>query len=131
MADNFDFTELERMCTRLERFDSGQFCTECAAYLAQMVVAKAKGRTNVITGRLRGSWAVTSVERHDDIYVATVINPVEYAPFVEYGHRKKGGNGWVMGQFILTISVREVENAAPSIIQRKFERKLREVLNGS
>ena len=39
-----------------------------------------------------------------DTYIVTIINPVEYASFVEFGHRTRGGKGWVKGRFMLTKS---------------------------
>ena len=38
------------------------------------------------------------------VYELTVSNPVNYAVYVENGHRTRGGKGWVPGQFFLRIS---------------------------
>lgn len=55
-----------------------------------------------------------------------IINPVKYAPYVEYGHRTANGKGWVRGHFMLTISAQEVENLAPGLL----EKRLYELLKG-
>lgn len=61
------------------------------------------------------------------IYEIEIINPIEYASFVEYGHRTKGGHGWVKGRYMLTISAKEIERDAPKIIAKKLEEYLRGV----
>lgn len=59
-------------------------------------------------------------------YQVEILNPVYYGPMVEFGHRKVNG-GWVDGQFMLTISEQELQKEAPKIIERKIEKRLREV----
>lgn len=74
-------------------------------------------------------------------YVIDIINPVEYAIYVEYGHRQEPGryvpalgkklkSGWVKGQFMLTKSEIELQGQADGILQKLLEQKIREVLNG-
>ena len=58
-----------------------------------------------------------------------VINPVHYASYVEFGHRTRGGQGWVAGQYFLTLSERDLERMAPAILEKKLERLLREAFN--
>lgn len=70
------------------------------------------------------------ISKNGSEYVITVTNPVEYASYVEFGHRTPSGNGWVKGQYFLTISENELKNRAPAIIERKLSAKLREVLGG-
>lgn len=55
------------------------------------------------------------------VYVIEIVNPVEYASYVEFGHRTRGGHGWVEGRFMLTISEQELETEAPKIIERKIK----------
>ena len=59
-----------------------------------------------------------------------IVNPVEYASYVEFGHRTRGGGGWVEGQFFLTISENELKKSAPAIIERKINNWLGGVLSG-
>ena len=70
-------------------------------------------------------------------YIIEIINPVEYASYVEFGHRQNVGKyvpaigkrlkqGWVEGQFMLTISEDEIRQSAPSVLQKKLENYLRE-----
>ena len=67
------------------------------------------------------------VEKKGDSYVVELVNPVEYASYVEYGHRTRGGNGWVKGRLMMTISAQEIQSIAPAFLQKKLEAKLREV----
>lgn len=60
-------------------------------------------------------------------YVIEIVNPVDYASYVEFGHRTRDHKGWVKGKFMLTISEQELEASAPKILQRKLEKKLGEV----
>ena len=62
------------------------------------------------------------VKKSGDEYVIEIINPVEYAPYVEFGHRTPNGKGWVEGRFMLTISEMELQNMAPKILINKLEK---------
>lgn len=75
-----------------------------------------------------------------DSYEVEIINPVEYASYVEYGHRQTPGryvpaigkklkNGWVEGRFMMTISVKELQRAAPKIIEKKVQKFLEGVFS--
>ena len=59
-------------------------------------------------------------------YTIEVINPVEYASYVEFGHRTPGGNGWVAGRYFLTKSEEKLRQIAPAAIQKKLDALLRE-----
>lgn len=67
------------------------------------------------------------VFRQGNLYTAWVINPVEYGSYVEFGHRTRGGKGWVNGQYFLTLSEHDLERLTPALIERKLEALLREV----
>lgn len=58
-----------------------------------------------------------------------VINPVQYASYVEFGHRTRGGKGWVPGRYFLTMAESKLESRAPSVIEKELEKKLKEVFN--
>ena len=42
-------------------------------------------------GSLRDAWTILPIEKHGDQYTVTVINNLEYASYVEYGHRQTPG----------------------------------------
>lgn len=71
-----------------------------------------EGRTPVDTGSLRRGWNVANA----GVMAIELYNNVEYAPFVENGHRTRGGGGWVPGQFFLRDSIAEISAMMPSLI---------------
>ena len=89
-------------------------------------------------GTLRRGWIVGEIQKVGDSYQVEVINPTEYASYVEYGHRQKPGRyvpalgkslkkAWVPGKLMMTISEQQVKSATPAIL----EKKLAEYLKGA
>lgn len=79
------------------------------------------------------------IERNGNMLTLEIINPVEYASYVEYGHRQTPGRyvpalgkrltkGWAPGHFMLTISEREVQKIAPGVLQKKIKKFLGECM---
>ena len=83
--------------------------------------------SNMFGGAQTVSKSNIDVEHVGDSYVVTITNPVEYASYVEYGHRTRNHEGWVKGRFMLTISEREIQNDAPRVIENKIKKKLGEI----
>lgn len=143
----FDADRLKEFKKELERLDRNmdvflESCaTELAARLLRMVVKntpvgdyqKGSGKKG---GTLRRGWtgekrmsaknyaASLTVHHFGDRYVIEIINPVEYASYVEYGHRTPNHKGWVRGCFMMTISERELENIAPKVLENKIKKYL-------
>lgn len=65
-----------------------------------------------------------TVQHTGNLLTVEVVNPVEYASYVEYGHRTRNHQGWVPGRFMLTISEQELQRTAPRILERKIQRYL-------
>lgn len=144
----------------LQSMDMDRFCTEVSKELAARLLALVIPRTPVGQypkssgkkgGTLRRGWTSKTqadaasrggsndakayaealpVRKSGNTYIIEVINPVEYASHVEFGHRTRGGDGWVPGQYFLTLSEQDLERLAPGVIERKLEALLREVFNG-
>lgn len=72
-----------------------------------------------------------TVVKKGNVYEIEVINPVEYAAYVEYGHRTTNHQGWVPGRFMMTISANEVEQLAPKLIEKKLMKLLGEAFDGN
>lgn len=146
-----DFRDLENFRKNLEKSLNQEqidlFIEACAKELAARLLAKVIKRTPVGQypkgsgkkgGTLRRGWTngqnqaahayanSLKVFHYGDAYVIEIINPVHYAPYVEYGHRTRNG-GWVEGRFMLTISAQEVQSDAPRVLQNKLKKKLGEV----
>lgn len=69
------------------------------------------------------------VIKKGNLYEIHVINPVEYASYVEFGHRTRDHKGWVKGRFMMTISADEVERQAPKVIEKKLTKFLGEIFD--
>ena len=148
-CDYRQLQRLQQKLNRLQSGDINTFCEVCAKELAARLLAKVIRRTPVgqyeegvgkTGGTLRRGWASKTHEeaqsgssvnaktyanslqitKTGDTYQIEIINPVEYAPYVEFGHRTRNHQGWVSGRFMLTISEKELESQAPKILERKL-----------
>lgn len=150
----FDKKELEKLQKQLEELEKGKardkFFEDCAKELAARLLSLVKPKTPVGVyddpsrkgGTLRRGWTggkntdaeafarSLNVEKSGKTYTITVENNVEYAPYVEYGHRTRGGKGFVPGKRMLETSEQELKALSPKILQDKLEKFLKGVLNG-
>lgn len=56
-----------------------------------------------------------------NVYRIEIVNPVEYASYVEYGHRTRNHKGWVPGRFMLTISEEHIQKVAPELLAKRLK----------
>lgn len=74
-------------------------------------------------------------------YMVMVTNPIQYASYVEFGHRQKPGRyvpqlgkqlkkAWVPGQYMLTISEKQLESLTPVILENKLKQQLLKAFDG-
>ena len=63
-------------------------------------------------------------------YSIEVANNVEYASYVNYGHRTRG-NGFVNGQFFLEKALAETGTRSSKILDRKVYRLIRGAIDGN
>lgn len=119
--------ELKKFRDELKKLqNSEEFIESCAKELAGRLLRLVKKRTPVISGTLRNNWTIGEIKKEGGVYKINVINPVEYASYVEYGHRTPNHKGWTKGRFMMTISEQELEKIAPEILERKIQKHLRE-----
>lgn len=78
-------------------------------------------------GTLRRGWTVGEVTGSFGVYRVEIINNVEYAPYVEFGHRTRNHKGFVKGVYMLTISEQEINDRLEVIIRLKLNKILKEV----
>lgn len=87
-------------------------------------------------GTLRRAWIIRGVRRVGGVWTATIFNPMEYASYVENGHRQKPGRfvpalgvtlkkSWVEGRFMMRLSAEYVEKEGAEYVQQEFEKYLR------
>lgn len=150
-SGTINFRDFERIQNNLEKLNQEQvdlFIDACAKELVARLLAKVIKRTPVGDypnssgkkgGTLRRGWtggktqsAVAyadslTIHHFGDAYVIEIVNPVEYASYVEFGHRTSNHKGWVNGRFMLTISEQEIQNAAPAIIEKKLMKQMGEL----
>ena len=151
----FDKKELEKLQKQLEELEKGKardkFFEDCAKEMAARLLALVIPKTPVGVypddpsrkgGALRRGWTSgkkmdaetfarsLKIEKSGNTYTITVADDVPYASYVEYGHRTRGGKGFVPGKRMLEISEQELEALAPKILQDKLEKFLKGVFNG-
>ena len=150
----FDKKELEKLQKQLEELEKGKardkFFEDCAKEMAARLLSLVKPKTPVGVyddpsrkgGTLRRGWTggkntdaeafakSLEIEKSGKTYTITVENNVEYAPYVEYGHRTRGGKGFVPGKRMLETSEQELKALSPKILQDKLEKFLKGVFNG-
>jgi hypothetical protein len=145
-----DYDELRKLKEQIEKFgdetEVDKFLKSCSKELAARLLAKVIKRTPVgqypegsgkTGGTLRRGWTggnnsngasyanSLQVNKVGNDYVIEIINPVEYASYVEFGHRTRNHKGWVEGKFMLTISEDEIRNSAPKILEKKLNNYLK------
>lgn len=141
MSTRVEFEELKKLrdnFSQLEGHGIAQIHADYAKDLAVGLLRAVKERTPIgkypkgsgmLGGTLRRNWKIAGIKRRGEGYEIEIINPTEYASYVEYGHRTRGHTGWVTGRFMLTISIQEIQSSSQTDLQRKLEAKLSEVLD--
>lgn len=135
--------DLQKELNKLQ--DPDAFVQSCAKELAARLLRLVVKRTPVGQypkgsgkkgGTLRRGWTGSKrssaagyvdsliVHHFGDTYVIEITNPVEYASYVEYGHRTANHKGWVKGKFMMTISEQELERIAPKVLENKIKKYL-------
>ena len=79
--------------------------------------AKVQLKTPIDSGVLKKSWKYKTINKSEGI----LSTNVKYAPYVEYGHRTRGGKRFVDGQYMLTKSVKEIEETMTSEFSMMIE----------
>lgn len=149
-----DFRQLKRMQKKMEKLaqaDFEKFCEQAAKELAARLLSKVIRRTPVDDGVLRRGWTATThaeaesnssnknvmtyaesldIKKIGNVYEIEIINPVNYASYVEFGHRTANHAGWVNGRFMMTISENELDAQASKILDKKLTKFLGGVFGG-
>ena len=143
-----DFRELKALSERLDKLskkDFDAFCLAMAKEMGEALRRKVIHRTPVVYGTLRGAWALLPPKRAAGGYEIELVNNLQYASYVEYGHRQQPGrfvpgewkddhfeydpnaeggivlkDTWVKGRFMLTISAEELWAQAPKVLEKKL-----------
>lgn len=161
--------DLEKLAKNKDRLFQGA-AKELAARLLTLVIEKTPvgnhpAESGMDGGTLRRGWISKTHEEASDnrknepgvkeiqdflktiqvssdgnTYTIEVTDPVEYASYVESGHRQTPGRyvpaigkrlkeRWVEGKFMMRESVEDLQKIAPQVLEDKIARFLRECMN--
>lgn len=130
-----DFSELQAFADSLQTMTNNmsEIMDLCAKELAQRLIRKVIKRTPVGVyskksgkkgGTLKKGWSQDGkykIYHSPSACLIEIKNPVEYASYVEYGHRTVNG-GWVSGHSMMTISAAEIQRDGPAILEKKIKK---------
>lgn len=149
-----DLKRLQKQLDKIQAGNVDAFVEGCAKELAARLLAKVIKRTPVGVypkgsgkkgGTLRRGWTAQQpgsgsegmkgggaagyvdslkINRYGGFLVIEIVNPVEYASYVEFGHRTADHKGWVPGRFMLTMSEKEIQEIAPKVLEYKIKKYL-------
>ena len=127
---NVEFSDLVALRDKFEMLQNtvDDFCIQVTKEIAQIVIDNAIKRTPVDTSKLVKAWNTENLKKEGTVYKIEIVNPVEYAEFVEFGKRKKNDKGWVKGSFMLTIAERDLQRNLDKIIREKVDAFIMEAL---
>ena len=117
---DYDFSGLDEMKKALSQMIEHEYPEEFEKMVIEVafeLLGRVKEKTPVKTGYLRGQWHVGSIVKRGNEYYIEVCNNVEYAEAVEYGHRTRGGNGFVPGKHMMELSIMELQKSLPSYLK--------------
>ena len=139
MPDGYDYSEIIEFNNRVDRAQEivDRLFRETIKEIALDFLVIAKGKTPEKTGLLKDRWKIGEIQRKGDDYVIEVFDSVDYASFVEDGHRTRKGQGkkssrinskaWVEGRFMMKLTEDDIRMKMPRYLQ-KMEKKLAEEL---
>lgn len=122
MSGGFDCNGFKELQGNIQKIDRGfdRFLRDFLLKQALDILSDAQENTHEITGLLRASWTLGDVKRVGDNLVISIINPTEYASYVEYGHMNRSRTKWVDGQFICTRAINNIMRLVPQRFNAEF-----------
>lgn len=120
MANDFNFKikDLDKLIISLNDMDDN-FNRDLQSLVEKhggILLRNTKQRTPVDTGQLRRSWELEK----GDLYVK-LMNRTEYAQFIEWGHRTRGGKSYVEGVYMLKTSFEKTEKEFNRDLEKLFK----------
>lgn len=87
-----------------------------------------KGKKTEITSskRMRNRWRIGKIKKKGTTFIGELKNKAPHAHLVEDGHKTVNG-GFVPGQHILKISLKELDEEMPEIIEDMLDEIFREL----
>jgi hypothetical protein len=129
----FEYTDMKLFKQNIIELNkiAHQVQMKVASRVAQLAIRKVKKMTPVDTGDLRNNWKFYVVKKGDTFFIH-VYNQLEYASFVENGHRIVIAGqtvGWVEGKFMLKLTRDEMERIAPNMWKKELEKEMRRIFD--
>lgn len=126
VVDFSEFDKFRRQCQSLES-DFDTFLKDFLIGVAKRVLRQTKPKTPKDTGALRTAWQLGDITGRGREISVEILNPMEYATDIEYGHRIVVGQGkdkkevgWYDGHFMLTTSIDSLQQQMPFRFERQF-----------
>lgn len=146
-----DLKKLQKQLNKIQAGDVDAFVEGCAKELAARLLSKVIKRTPVGDypkssgkkgGTLRRGWTSQQsgsgsegmktsgaagyvdslkINHYGGFLVIEIVNPVEYASYVEYGHRTADHKKWVKGKFMLSLSEEHIRKIAPNLLAQRLK----------
>lgn len=79
-------------------------------------------------GQLKRNWQKGVIKGSGLLRSVRIYNNTEYAQYVELGHRKANGTGWVEGQFFLENTINQFEKEKDAIVDKELSKYLNSTL---
>lgn len=137
-VDNKELKEFRKKLHKLTKEDRDVFLRSQLRGLAARHITLCVKNTQVVTGTLRRGWTGgvdenpmsyakgLDVDKVGKAYKITISNPVEYASYYEYGHRARGGGGWVEGRFPMTKANDNIRKQSQAILEKALDKHIKE-----
>lgn len=127
----FEFSEMHELRANLVKIKqkSEEIHMKIANRVALLAIRKVKKMTPVDNNILRPAWK-HSVVKKGDAYHIQIYNEVEYASYVESGHRIVVAGktvGWVEGRFMMKLTLDEMKQIAPNMWKKEVEKEMRRI----
>lgn len=106
----------DRVRGKIDRDEVKKELSRSVKRIGTQAIRTVKSNTPVDTGHLRRSWRVQDAGFTGGSWSIELTNGVEYASYVESGHRTRGGKNWVPGQFFMKNSLNAINSQLPDLI---------------
>ena len=125
----FDYSEFVELYQTMEGIqkDFTSFLEDFLLKQALIALRLVRPRTPVDTGTLRRMWQVSKVDVYGSFLVVYLVNPMEYASFMENGftYHTKDGERRFPGFHMAELSILQVQQQMPAKFQAAFARWLK------
>lgn len=112
-----EFKDFQKKMESLSETD--ELLTQCTKGLSRKYLKSVTQLTPVDTGNLKGEWDTIGnlkMNKTGSGMEVKITNHADYASYQEYGHRTRGGKGWVQGRFFMTKTEGIIEAGAPKYL---------------